>query len=134
MSAVVGEDIDPRDVLPKECPSWCGDDPAGHLQTFHEIAGDDRAQAASVHMSGDMDHRLNTLVQPYTGVTLREGGDHWNVEVRAQGEHHWYGVPFIHTRLGTKDQTGTEVQLTSGEARKLARQLLHMADLIDLEP
>ena len=136
MSAgIVGEDIDPRDVLPTVCPSWCSSGPNGHYEAFHQI-GDPDPTDASEHMGADQGHRLVTMIQPHTGETLREGGHSWCMDIRAAGGHYYTntGYPFIHFEASDKQHKGLTMKLTSSEARVLARQLTHLADQIDLEP
>lgn len=108
--------------LPTWCPSWCV---GSHEQALEEGCS---LEDASVHYGPDL---AVVVGDPYTkgGVV--------NVQVRAPQGERWMGRPVVDVEvrlwgehLGDHKTAG--LALTSGDARVLARQLLHLADLIDL--
>jgi hypothetical protein len=56
------------------------------------------------------------------------------MQARADGDGTFYGYPTIELEVvSSSREHWQELALTSGEARVLARQLIHFADLVDLE-
>lgn len=127
-------------LLPTRCPDWCNSGPAGHRQALEEGC---TAQEASVHMADDYVGTVQTISDPFTMARQRVQPGGWSVEIRSQHDSRsgYHGLPLVRLELyrysGTAvrnrgTRTDTELDLTSGEVRTLARQLLHMADRIDL--
>ena len=109
--------LEQRDVLPKRCPSWCI---GSHAQALEEGC---TLEEASVHAAPDLCTRA-----PGRG----------DVAVFLRAEHntsagHWRS-PLVEVFVSDEAfKNRAAVELTTGEARVLARQLLHLADLADLE-
>jgi hypothetical protein len=68
------------------------------------------------------DHRLRTTLRQ------RRHPTRWPTPSRSS----WHGYPFVVMGVGKTGEV-TQLRLSSGEARVLARQLVHFADAIDLE-
>lgn len=111
-----------RDRLPKRCPSWCE---GLHVEALEE--GCDFA-TASAHTGPD----YSLAVRPHGGVEVT-GGVHTQVSAQPREGGDWWDVPLIRLETYDRDRSRCMVPLTSGQARVLARQLLHLADLIDLD-
>ena len=123
--------LERRDLLPKRCPSWCT---GGHEQALEE--GCD-LESSSRHDSSD--HAVSAFEIDRTNGrrAVRSVAGNINVCLRAQhqpGEPHWEH-PFIEVdaaQFAPDGMRSVSILLTSGEARSLARQLVHLADLNDL--
>lgn len=114
----------------RNCPSWCD---SGHAQACHEF--DDLA-AAAVHMSADFSHYLPTMTR--AGNVEREGGGRWDVHLVMTPRDvmtNPLGLSLVRVRLDEDYGAGhghVELDLSTGEARTLAAQLLALADKADL--
>lgn len=100
--------------LPNNCPDWCVSGIGGHVHSLIEGNG---LRESSQHRS---EH-------------VRANGDAACVEVSAVMENGGGGFLDL-TVLDRLEKRYSHPQLTTGQARVLARQLLHAADLIDLTP
>lgn len=112
--------------LPRACPAWCTHN--------HQLTLDDRActlEEAREHIGHD-----------YVGQSHNEAGVElmrWSLELRARPRGPMTGTPYgwdSHVVVQLDDGVGvdgTGWRLTTGSARVLARQLLHLADTADLE-
>lgn len=122
--------IEQRDQLPKRCPSWCV---GGHEQALEE--GND-LKTSSRHDSADLVVTAFEANRPRAGKLRQPLG---SIDLCLRAAHrpeigHW-DHPFIEidvTRFLDDKMQRVSVHLTSGEARTLARQLTHLADLDDL--
>ncbi|WP_137292007.1 hypothetical protein [Nocardioides dongxiaopingii] len=111
------------DVKFGPCPDWClSGNPEEHAQAMEE--GCTQLEAA-VHMSNDYgSHDGN--------------GNGWHVVLRADPEGDytaWYGHQRIRLEVRNRVDgafTYLDVDMTTGNARTLAAQMLHLADLSDL--
>lgn len=117
--------------IPTDCPSWC--------QGQHQQAADEGCgESARVHHHGDV-----------TGFALVPGGEagerhDWNLWLRSEPfgpRLTFYGTPFLELELTSlpidaepgRDRACFVARFSTGAARVLAAQLLHFADLGDLE-
>lgn len=119
-----------RDALPKQCPSWCIGQHVDALEEGSELAD------ASRHVSADLGVVARPTYRRGQKVTHNVLGSVRTEIFAAQGERHWETpVIELEASLWNDDYTDREhatMPLTSGEARVLARQLIHLADLVDL--
>lgn len=120
----VDQFIEDREQLPTACPSWCV---GQHVQALEEGCG---LEDSSRHVSADYgmsvqtgDVTGNTTVQALADPPVL-GRQHARLELEVSV---W---PSLRRPL---EVTRTRMSMTSGDARVLARQLLHLADLIDLD-
>lgn len=134
-------DVEERDLaptpeeyaaLPARCPSWCVGGPEGH-RTGLEETGD--VLWSSAHLSVDLNGFTPTL-HSRPGDRERHTPGGWQVQMRRE----MHARPLVEVRLhrwveapGQQDAFETlNLDLTTGEARTLAAQLLHLADRADL--
>jgi hypothetical protein len=121
--------------LPVRCPSWCIGD---HERSLIEgnVAAD-----ARVHQSIGFGDALDDLTNPFAKRLDREGGGGWEVVLSQDEPGHYKTVPTVDLecrfiRLGQGGGVDVDdhvaLHLTTGEARSLAAQLVHLADLGDL--
>lgn len=115
----VDQFLQAREALPKLCPSWCS---GQHVQALEEGC---MPEEAAIHHGPDF------------VVTSRSSNEGASIRTSLTAEHHtslWRApVVEVETTLGAGDDwRHVTVPLSSGEARVLARQLLHIADLVDL--
>ena len=132
MSALLAAEDSDNDWLPNPglCPSWCDGD-AAHAVPLAEGCGWADSQQ---HSASGYDVGLPEIL--YAGRPCREFGGGWDthVEQRPLGRDGGYwGPAFIHAVFREPDnRKRATLQLTSGEARVLARQLIALADRLDL--
>lgn len=118
--------------LPDHCPAWC-DGVGAHAVPLAEGCGWYASQQHSSSGSGDC---LSELT--YAGRPVREWGGGWDMhaEQRPLGPNGGYwGPALIHIDVTESDAPARRralLKLTSGEARTLARQLIALADRLDL--
>lgn len=120
MSDALDQLLEDRQRLPERCPSWCNNQ---HAQALEEGCG---LQEASMHYGPDYGVTASTSSHnAYTNVQLTAEHDpaFWKAPIIGLEAHLWIDGALRRT----------EVPLTTGEARVLARQLLHLADLADLD-
>lgn len=132
------------DQLPGYCPPWCESGTEGHRQSLEEGCV---AEDASRHLSEDVGGTVRPIAAPLGGMSRSQHGT-WQVSIQAdhlhvgpQDSRGHVGLPLVRLDLleweenhgDHRDHTiSLDLDLTSGEARTLARQLLHLADRIDL--
>lgn len=119
-----------RNGLPTACPTWCRTE---HARALDEGCG---LESASLHVGPEAAGRLDDLVQPTTKVLLRAGGAHWSLLLMAEHDPagSWWRPPIVQLEVYEKGSSQpVELRMTGSEARTLARQLEHLADLYDLE-
>ncbi|GEP38452.1 hypothetical protein NPS01_21150 [Nocardioides psychrotolerans] len=128
--------VEDRAKLPKFCPSWCTSGPAGHAEAMLE--GCD-LESASMHLSADIGGQQDEIRNYVTGEVVRPGKGGWRVQLRQQVRPgHRLDVPLLGVECHIRESATptayvrTELNLTTSEARKLAAQLLHLADAEDL--
>lgn len=123
------------DGLPVSCPDWCISD---HERALREGC---HVESARTHMSADRGGALNTITDPDHGHVYRPGGGMWQVSMDADPGDDGVatGYPLIEFETSRWDDAGEKRQLrrvaldlTSGEARVLASQLVWLADAADL--
>ncbi|SDS20621.1 hypothetical protein SAMN04488570_1365 [Nocardioides scoriae] len=117
-----------EELIPS-CPAWCNSE--------HHRAVDEgvTAEAAAVHSTADLVGRLEELRNSVTGQVVREGRSAgWDLILQAPGDKRCWGTPAVNLDVydGHKTRQHIVLNMTGGEARVLARQLLHFADLLDL--
>ena len=114
----------PPSKLPTDCPAWCDQGTAGHVQALEEIG---EVEGARIHLAADLVGQ--------TAVS-GQGEVRWGLSMRADPGRHaaYYGEPILKLETHTRYEAETlhSWHLTTGAARVLARQLLHFADLGDL--
>lgn len=119
-----------RDALPKRCPAWCI---GQHVDALEE--GADLADA-SRHVSTDYAVVVRPQYKRGREVQQEILGSVRTEIFAAQGEHHWESpVIELETSMWNADCSNREraaIPLSSGDARVLSRQLLDLADRIDL--
>lgn len=123
-----------RESLPKICPSWCSGGPEGHQEALME--GCD-VESASVHLSPDLTGSQGEIRNYVSGDVSRHGKGGWRVQLRQQARGRFDEMALIEVELHVRTDAApsyvhTELELTTGEARQLAAQLLHLADQEDL--
>lgn len=128
MSAAEGTTSAPAQAtgLPGNCPSWCDQRPEGHQQAADEGCPVDIAR---VHRAGDLVGRSES------------GGERLNYSLwllADPGEQPtFWGLPVLELETSSRGEQGgrstATTRLTTAAARVLARQLVHFADLADLE-
>lgn len=109
--------IEQRDLLPKRCPSWCINT---HEQALEE--GNDLPDS-SRHVAGDYCTQVPQRghLELYMTAPHDERTGHWRravIEIRVTDD-------------ALKQSAALE--LTTGEARVIVRQLIHLADQADLD-
>ncbi len=109
--------------LPTSCPSWC--------DNTHEQAIDEGCKVKEARVHGGPD---------VGGVTEVHGERFaWELQLHADPgpEVHFYGMPVLDLESrrvpAETDSDRFRWRMDSGAARVLARQLLHFADLADLD-
>ncbi len=121
-----------RELLPDRCPSWCSDP---HRQALEE--GCSLAEA-SEHYGPDLEVSIRPIAG-FGGTVVRPSNGSVRAQLREQHLHgaHLPALIYVEAQIWKGDTAnslkGAEVPLTSHEARTLARQLVHLADLVDLE-
>jgi hypothetical protein len=129
MSALLAAENPDDEWLPNHCPSWCDGNDA-HAVPLSEGCGWEDAQQHSASGPGEVLSEIR-----HAGRTCREFGGGWNMHLQQQPlpMGGYAGPPFVHVALdGPAAGERLTLQLTSGEARVLARQLVAMADRLDL--
>jgi hypothetical protein len=112
----------------RHCPSWCD---RTHAEALVEGNGWEDSQVHRTYGGGDCLTGLTHAERP-----VRDWGGSWNLDAqqRPLNEHGgFWGPPLI--TLGVSSAAAdlyTNLELTSGEARVLARQLIALADKLDL--
>ena len=126
MTALAAENPDDQ-WLPDHCPDWCA---GAHATALAEIGDWGSAQ----HLRGGGGECLPEL--NYAGRPCREFGAGWDLTAtqRPLGPNGGlWGPALIEFSAHEADiKKRVNLRLTSGEARVLARQLVAMADLLDL--
>lgn len=119
--------VELREKLPKRCPSWCVGQHAEALEEGNDL------ESSSGHLAGDLAmFARQILTSDQTQVRPFAGGFNLNLTAAHRaGAPHW-DVPMIDIDVHSADYNRAQIALTSGEARVLARQLIHFADLADL--
>lgn len=116
--------------LPDHCPPWCD---RTHAQAL--VEGNSWAESQE-HLHGGPGAGLDELRNPIDKRVVRPGGGGWNLEIRQRPMTESGGVldeATVNLAVDSPNHTtAITLQLTSGEARTLARQLTDMADRIDL--
>lgn len=124
--------------LPTRCPAWCDGGAAGHQQALDEGCS---VEIARVHLSGDLGGQVNDISNFVTKRVVRRGTGGWRVQLQQdEPEDGCYDMAVIELELHERrsadlSSTGydyTRLNLTTGEARALAAQLLHLADREDV--
>ncbi|WP_109507223.1 hypothetical protein [Nocardioides speluncae] len=113
--------------LPELCPPWCT---ADHAAVYAE-SGD--WVLAQLHTRSGGSDFLDEIRNPIDGRVMRRGGGEY--QLRAEQEASPTGRGFLTTPVVNLRVTGppaVAVELTTGEARSLARQLEHLADAVEL--
>lgn len=115
--------------LPDHCPPWCAQE---HAVALAEGCSWESAQKHHRGAGGDC---LDELRNSQDGRVMRPGGGGWNLHAE---QTPMYGggyltVATVNLAVDSPDRKGRiELALTSGEARVLARQLVALADRLDL--
>jgi len=114
--------------LPEHCPTWCE---GQHAESYAEC-GD--WEGAQLHTRGGGGGVLSQIT--YAGRHCRDYGAGWDLTAtqRPLGPTLGYWGPEL-IELEVYDegfQNKVRLSLTTGEARVIARQLVAMADLLDL--
>ena len=116
--------------LPSHCPSWCDND---HAEVF---ADSEDWEAAQEHVGGGPGGYLSVMLNPIDKRVIRAGGAGWDLDIRQRAMESGGFLDEATVNLDIRPAGGpasrAQLQLTSGEARTLARQLVAMADRIDL--
>lgn len=113
--------------LPSTCPTWCLGE---HQRAYDE--GCDIASAGR-HTAPDLGGHLAEIRHVATDTILRcDDNSQWRLELEAEHRRRFWEHPWIYLEVSREDRRVT-LQLDSGDARKLARQLVHFADLMDLD-
>ncbi|HWI43272.1 MAG TPA: hypothetical protein VNS81_06600 [Nocardioides sp.] len=115
--------------LPEHCPKWCD---RGHETAVVET-GDWIAAQEHVHCGpgGYLPEIRNAIDKR----TTRAGGSGWNLDIRQRpidARGGYLDDDTVNLIAHDADNKLVTLELTSGEARVLARQLEAMADRIDL--
>lgn len=119
---------------PQSCPSWCNGE---HAQVLAEGNSSEDAQE---HEGRSHEYVLPELRNYVDKRVTRLGGVRWHMSPRVRPWNRLGGAadqPTIRVSLevlGLVDepQPVDPIELTSGEARTLARHLLDLADVLDL--
>jgi hypothetical protein len=112
------------------CPSWCT---RGHLRALNE---GNSLEASAEHVGRATGGHLPELRSHGDGHLTRRGGGSWELVTVKEPMPDGLGQrtePAVEFELRDWRPQDARVQLTSGEARVLAAQLLHAADQLDLE-
>ena len=128
------EDSDQWLPDPRSCPSWCKGEHAQVLAEGNDI------EDAQEHEGRSHEYVLPELRNYVDKRVTRLGGASWHMYPRVRPWNHLGGAvdqPTIRLSLevlGIVDQPQAvdPIELTSGEARTLARHLLNLADVLDL--
>lgn len=112
------------------CPQWCASGIKEHRQALEEGCSGEEART---HMSADLGWVLDDVRNHRTGDLLRLGGGGWRVmleraEMRLTSVTLWLHRP----KEGTSGYENLGLNLTTGEARRLAAQLVRLADMEEL--
>lgn len=134
-SATPGRTNDQREpvAFPGNCPPWCLNQ---HHQAYDEGC---TYEASAEHTGADASYQLDQIRSAYDDRLTRDPHDgSWSLRLAAAPAVVAYGDP--HVRLKTywvEQESGSSARvtldLTSGEARVLARRLTAYADRVDLE-
>jgi hypothetical protein len=121
---------------PESCPAWC--DENAHSDLYASDFGEmESAEEYEASRKLFQEHRQYmpelpdtfTMTYPPTGETVREGGFDLEVMVRADGDA-WAQFVNVHI-TGSEPGERVMADLTSGEARSYAAQLIAAADMIE---
>ena len=119
-------DKDGKEVeMPKYCPAWCKE----HADYVLENWGLLTAEEIHTHRSHGIDDFLADLANPVSHQVTRPGGGHYDAHIRCGSRT---GEAVIQFALFTLRGPRVDLDLTSGEVRTMAAQLLKLADIIDL--
>jgi hypothetical protein len=114
-------------IDPDLCPSWCVVD---HVQAQRE--GLEREDVLR-HVSNDLGGHLPDLVNHSAQRLDRHGGGGWRLQLQQEGEPQPFGgYPVLELAVTGAGHAEIPLPLTTAEARRLAAQLLHLADAEDL--
>jgi hypothetical protein len=125
-------DTTDREWLPidRSCPSWCNGE---HAQSLAEGNGCEDSQE---HQGDSHEHMLEEHRNPVDHRVTRTGGAKWSMCPRLRPRtRHGGCLDEATVRLEVEDAVYTKqltLELTSGEARIMAGQLLNLADALDL--
>lgn len=115
--------------LPTHCPPWCDRE---HAVALAEGCGWETSQKHRMGAGGDC---LDEIRGQGGGRVMRPGGGGWNLHAE---QTPMYGGGYltaatVNIIVDSPDRKSRiELALTSGEARVLARQLVALADRLDL--
>ncbi|HWJ12003.1 MAG TPA: hypothetical protein VNS46_21650 [Nocardioides sp.] len=114
--------------LPTHCPSWCDGD---HAEVY---ADSEDWEAAQEHVAGGPGGCLDIMLNPIDKRIVREGGAGWELDIRQRAMEGGglLDEATINLEIHASDYSRINLHLTTGEARVLARQLVAMADRVDL--
>lgn len=108
-------------VVGVTCPTWC-------LGEHEKAVAEGIAPEDIDHGSVDLTMRVDTIVNRSTGQVLREGrGTLTALLKQPMTPAPFGGYPLVELEVNSE-----RVDLTTGEARRLAAMLLHLADQEDL--
>lgn len=113
--------------LPDYCPKWCT---GGHAEVLAEGCAWEIAQ---LHRRSGGGEYLHEVRNPIDGRVMRSGGGGYELYAEQQPRYDrgFETVATINLAVRSEDD-GKTLPLTTGEARTLARQILALADELDL--
>jgi hypothetical protein len=114
--------------LPEHCPPWCE---GGHAQALVEGNGWESSQQHFASGGGDSFDEIRNQIDHRV---IRPGGGGWDLTARCTP---FYGggsktATTINLEIHDQQDKRVDAAFTTGEARVLARQLIALADKIDL--
>ena len=114
--------------LPDYCPSWCD---GQHAEALVEHGDWESAQR---HMAFGHGGYLHDVLNPISKRVVRSGGASWELSIQQTPlpERGFADIPTVDMAVRDAGRQVIDLCQTSGEARTLARQLVMMADRIDL--
>lgn len=124
--------------LPTYCPDWCAGGLKNHWQAFMEGCP---VEDARVHVSVDHCGFTNDIVNHLKQRLDRRGGAGWDVKLQQDDllpSHMGMALVRLDMHVWRDDRSQhpssdrLQMDLTPGEARTLAAQLINLADTYDL--
>ncbi|WP_375481262.1 helix-turn-helix transcriptional regulator [uncultured Jatrophihabitans sp.] len=125
--------------FPEHCPKWCDRDQ--HLQFAEESEGLYTADEISAHYRHGGNHSLAELRNGVSHEIERDGRGTWTLTTRQHLREPWRGhagmaspplVELFVTDPGLGSGYRATLNLTTGEARVLAAQIVALCDRVDL--
>jgi len=123
---------DPQSYTPPtRCLNWCV---GGHQASFDD---GNPVEVASRHESEDYGERLYGLANPVNGATVRPGVGGWTARLEQPDVIGWRRLALVRLDVDDYDYQHKPrrvvLNLTAGEARVLAAQLVALADAEDAD-